>query len=236
MDNRPSSFWQDHDGPLILPYQETRESKKRDSKLCRNVHKGYTGYMPVLPGFSKLNETVHANNHTLRTKDKPIVIISDASPLIQLAISNHLNMLSKLYTVIIPEQVFEETQHYQDLPDAIEIAKATKSWLAVKPVRNKSEVRRLTRKQKIGKGEAEAIVLCKELDAFAVLTSDRYAAIKANDYGVKTLNIAYVIQQSHDAKILSSKEALKLIDTFINQNILDTQYIRELREKAKSWL
>lgn len=58
-------------------------------------------------------------------KDK--LVVSDAGPVIQLAISDHLNILPKLYTIVIPEEVFEETQHYDDLPDAIEIAKATKS-------------------------------------------------------------------------------------------------------------
>jgi predicted nucleic acid-binding protein len=171
----------------------------------------------------------------LDAKARSIVIISDAGPLIQFAILDYLNLLPKLYTVIIPKQVFEETQYYKDLPDAIEIAKAAKSWLIVKPVKKRSEVSRLMRKQKLGRGESEAIILCKELEASAVLTSDRYAAERANDYGIKTLNIADIIRQSYNAKILTSREALKLIGAFINQDILDTQYIRELEKEAKSW-
>jgi predicted nucleic acid-binding protein len=127
------------------------------------------------------------------TKDN-LVVVSDAGPLIQLAILDQLKILPKLYTIFIPEEVFEETQHYDDLPDAIEIAKATELWLTVKPVRNKSEVRRLMRNKKLGRGEAEAIVLCKEQKAFAMLTSDRYAAIKADDYGIKVINMADIIR------------------------------------------
>jgi predicted nucleic acid-binding protein len=73
------------------------------------------------------------------------LVVSDAGPLIQLPISNNLNMLPKLYTIVVPQAVFEETQYYDDLPDAIAIAKATTSWLTVQRVRNRSDVRRLTK-------------------------------------------------------------------------------------------
>lgn len=162
--------------------------------------------------------------------------MSDASPLVQLAIADYLYILPKVYRVVIPEEVFEETQHYSDLPDAIEIAKATRSWLSVKPVKGKMKLRRLITKTKLGKGEAEAIILCNELKASAVLTSDRYAATKAEEYGVKTVNLADVIRQSYHSKALDAAHTIELTDRLVNQNILDTRYIRDLREEAKGWL
>lgn len=80
------------------------------------------------------------------------------------------------------------------------------------------------------------LVLCKEQKAFAILTSDRYAAIKADDYGIRVMNMADVLRKSYDAKILTASEARDLIDRFIDQNILHTQYVRNLGEEAKSWL
>jgi predicted nucleic acid-binding protein len=62
-------------------------------------------------------------------KVKRKLVVSDAGPLIQLATAHHLRILPRLYNVVIPEEVFEETQYYSDLPDAMEIAKATRSWL-----------------------------------------------------------------------------------------------------------
>lgn len=174
------------------------------------------------------------HNHPQLDKDK--LVVSDAGPLIQLAISDHLNLLPKLYTIVIPEAVFEETQYYDDLPDAIEIAKATKSWLAVKEVRNKSRLRQLKRNQKLGRGEAEAIILCKEQEAFAMLTSDKYAAASASSYGIKVLDIADIIRKSYNNKILLASDARDLLDMFVNQSILDTPYIRKLREEARGWL
>jgi predicted nucleic acid-binding protein len=167
---------------------------------------------------------------------KKELVVSDASPLVQLAISDYLYVLPKLYHVVIPEEVFEETQHYDDLPDAIEIAKATKSWLVVKPVKDKGKLRRLTAETKLGKGEAEAIILCNELKASAVLTSDRYAAVRAGEYGVNTMNLADVIRQSYHSKVLTAAHVIELTDKLVDQNILDTRYIRSLREEAKGWL
>lgn len=164
------------------------------------------------------------------------LVVSDASPLVQLAISGYLYILPKVYSVVIPEGVFEETQHYDDLPDAIEIAKATGSWLVVKPVKDKTKLRYLTTKMRLGRGEAEAIILCSELKASAVLTSDRYAAIRAEECGIKTMNLADVIRQSYRSKALDATRVIELADRLVNQNILDTRYVRDLREEAKGWL
>lgn len=99
-----------------------------------------------------------------------------------------------------------------------------------------AKLRRLTTRMKLGKGEAEAIILCDELKASAVLTSDRYAAIRAEEYGVKVVNLSDVIRQSYRSSVLTAAHVIELSDRLINQNILDTRYIRELREEAKGWL
>lgn len=163
-------------------------------------------------------------------------MVSDASPLIQLAVCGYLYILPRTYDIVIPEEVFEETQFYDDLPDAIEIAKATRSWLSVKTVRNKTKLRQLILKSRLGKGEAEAIILCSELKASAVLTSDHYAAIKAEEYNVKPMNLADVVKQSYRFKVLTAESVIELSDRLLSQSILDTEYIRNLKEEAKDWL
>ncbi len=170
-----------------------------------------------------------------KLKIKRKLVVSDASPLIQLSISDYLYILPRLYDVVIPEEVFEETQYYSDLPDAIEIAKAVRSWLRVYEVKNKPEIRRLVM-QKLGKGEAQAIVLCKEIKAEFLLTSDKYAALKAQAYGLKIMNIADVVRQAYNVKIMTAKEVLAFTDKLISQNILDASYIRELKEDAQGWV
>jgi hypothetical protein len=49
------------------------------------------------------------------------------------------------------------------------------------------------------------------------------------------MNIADIIREAYHAKSMTAQEVIALTDKFINQNILDTLYIRELREEAKGW-
>jgi predicted nucleic acid-binding protein len=56
------------------------------------------------------------------TDNKKRIVVSDAARLIQLSLAHHLELLPRLHDVLIPQGVFEETQHYQELPGAIEIA------------------------------------------------------------------------------------------------------------------
>ena len=89
--------------------------------------------------------------------------------------------------------------------------------------------------EKLDKGEAEAIVLCKEVRATGLLTSDRYATLKAQHYSIRPMNMADIIREAHNAKIMTASEVTALTNKLINQNILDTLYIRQLREEAKGW-
>jgi len=120
--------------------------------------------------------------------EKKKIAVSDASPLIQLTLSHHLELLPQLYDVVVPEEVFEETQHYRELPDAMEIAKAAGKWLVVRAVKSRRQVNRLVG-QRLGEGEAEAIVLCKEIGADSLLTSDKYAASKAVDFRIEDYHV-----------------------------------------------
>jgi len=165
---------------------------------------------------------------------KKKIVVSDAAPLIQLALSHHLDLLPRLYDVIIPEEVFDETQHYRELPDAMEIAKAVGKWLVVRTVKNRKQVNYLVA-QRLGEGEAEAIVLCKEVGADSLLTSDKYAASKAASLGLKTITIGDVIKEAYAAKVLTAHEAIILLETLINQGILNTNHLRQLLWEAKTW-
>jgi predicted nucleic acid-binding protein len=59
------------------------------------------------------------------------VVVSDASPLIQITLTGYLWLLPKLYEIIIPISILDEVRFYENLPDAVEIVAATKQWLRV---------------------------------------------------------------------------------------------------------
>ena len=166
---------------------------------------------------------------------KKKIVVSDAAPLIQLSIVHSLELLPRLYDVNIPKGVFQETQHYPELPDAIQIAKATGKWLVVRAVRNRKEENRLMG-QKLGEGEAEAIVLCKEIGANALLPSDMYAALQARSFGLTTFTIGDAVREAYDKKTINATEAVALLETLVDQNVLNTGSVRRLLREAKKWL
>jgi len=162
------------------------------------------------------------------------IVVSDSAPLIQLDEADRLELLPLLYEVTIPQAVFEESQYYNEFPDAINIARATGDWLRVKKIRNKKEMLVLL-KQKLGRGESEAIILCQELRADSLLTSDKYAASKATSLGIGTITIADVIRDAYRLKIMTASQCTSLLKTLVLQNILNTSYIRELLKETTAW-
>jgi len=107
-----------------------------------------------------------------------MIIISDSSPLISLAIIGKLNILVHLYEEIyVPTAVYEEVVK-SDKP----FAKELKLFLQgkIKSVKNKMAVDILL--SDIGAGEAEAIILALEQHPDVILIDDlkarRFAKIK----------------------------------------------------------
>jgi predicted nucleic acid-binding protein len=101
-----------------------------------------------------------------------MIVISDASPLIGLAVTGHLDLLKHLYErVIIPEAVYQELAGNDiERPGAAEVR--TLEWIISQPVQNEIVVRAL--EGELDHGEATAIALVVELQAD--LVPDRRAA------------------------------------------------------------
>lgn len=57
------------------------------------------------------------------------IVVSDASPLIQITVAGYLWILPRLYQLSIPTSVLDEVRFYENLPDAVEIVAATRTWL-----------------------------------------------------------------------------------------------------------
>ncbi|OBQ33357.1 MAG: nucleic acid-binding protein [Anabaena sp. CRKS33] len=102
-----------------------------------------------------------------------MIIVSDTTPISELAKVDHLDLLPKLFgKVVIPQGVFDELQvgeHpaaklVQDLP-----------WLEVVMVDNQQLVRELQQSFKLDLGESEAIALAEEISASGLLIDERAA-------------------------------------------------------------
>ena len=89
-----------------------------------------------------------------------MIVVSDASPLISLAVVGFLDVLQSLYgRVIIPEAVYQEvTGNVSGLPGALAIQEL--QWIVSQPVQNDAMV--LALQGELDHGEAEAIALAVE--------------------------------------------------------------------------
>ena len=99
-----------------------------------------------------------------------MIVISDTSPVLNLARIGRLELLPALYyQVIIPEAVYEElTVSKGALPPAIDLA--SEPWLTIATPKDQARVQRL--REDLDPGEAEAIVLAIERGADLLLSRD----------------------------------------------------------------
>ncbi len=99
-----------------------------------------------------------------------MIVVANAGPLIALAEVGHFDLLKSLYGQIhIPPAVREEVVVSQEMrPGAKEVAVA--GWIKVKAVRDLTAVQIL--RERLDRGESEAIVLAIELKAELLLIDE----------------------------------------------------------------
>ena len=102
-----------------------------------------------------------------------MIVVSDSSPLLNLAIIDQLDLLQKLYgEVVIPQAVYHElVVQSAGMPGADSIHNA--DWIVVQEVKNRVLVASL--RTQLDLGEAEAIVLAIESAANLLLLDERKA-------------------------------------------------------------
>lgn len=113
------------------------------------------------------------------------VVVADASPLIYLSVLGRFELLRSLFGAVhIPDAALQEVAAPAlSLPGAAETRAAVKNgWLRPTTVRNRLAVEALL--SDLHPGEAEAIVLARELAARRLLLDDRLARNRA-----KALNL-----------------------------------------------
>ena len=102
-----------------------------------------------------------------------MIIVSDTTPISELAKVDYLDLLPKLFgKVVIPQGVFDELQ-VGEHPAAKLVQDL--SWLEVVTLDNQQLVRELQQSFKLDLGESEAIALAEEISASQLLIDERAA-------------------------------------------------------------
>ncbi|MBD2596375.1 DUF3368 domain-containing protein [Nostoc spongiaeforme FACHB-130] len=126
-----------------------------------------------------------------------MIIVSDTSPITNLAAIAQLDLLQKLYNqIIIPAAVYNEMVSVDKLvPGAMEVQ--TFAWIQTQTVKDLQQVIIIQESQEnIDLGEAEAIALALELKADLLLMDERRGRIVAKSYGLQVTGLLGVLVQA----------------------------------------
>lgn len=142
-----------------------------------------------------------------------MIIVSDTSPINNLAAINQLALLRQLYnTVVIPEGVYRELTE-PDFPVAGAIEVQSFDWIQTRQVTNRILVEVLQHELDIG--EAEAIALSLELEADQVLIDERRGRIVAARLNLRYTGILGILVEAKGQGLIPAIKPL--LDALINQ-------------------
>ncbi len=134
-------------------------------------------------------------------------IVSNTSPLLNLAIIDQLSLLSHQFgEVLIPPTVLKELRLEENLPGAPAIQQAKElGWLRVKEVNN-SPLLPLLRRE-LDEGESEAIALAIQVKAERVLLDERDARKVAKSLGLQVTGvIGILLRAKQEGQLISLQE------------------------------
>lgn len=142
-----------------------------------------------------------------------MIIVSDTSPINNLAAINHLYLLRQLYeTVIIPEAVYRELTD-PDFPVAGAAEVQAFDWIQTRIVADRTLVKVLSSELDIG--EAEAIALAVEIQADQVLIDERRGRLVASRLNLRYTGILGILVEAKNKGLIT--EVKPLLDALINK-------------------
>jgi predicted nucleic acid-binding protein len=161
-----------------------------------------------------------------------VIIISNTSPIINLAAISQLELLNKLYgKIIIPQAVHHEiTVKGAGQAGSAEIEKL--KWIEVKSTSNQNLVQAL--KMELDDGESEAIALAVELNATLLLIDERRGRAVANRFGVRHIGILAMFIEAKQKGLI--KVVKPLLDDLMSKAgfwLSQKLYDRVLKEAAE---
>ena len=160
-----------------------------------------------------------------------MILVLDSSALITLARVGRLDLLRQIAgTAHIPEAVFEEVvQGGRDRPGGPEVSQA--GWISRHQVHDRAAVTRL--RARVGRGEAEAIVLARELQADALILDDGTARRVAEAEGQNAVGLLGLLLH---AKVQGLVDTVKpILDEMVAAGFFidDSLYRLILRQAAE---
>lgn len=142
-----------------------------------------------------------------------MIVVSDTSPILNLARIGQLELLHALYLkVVIPPAVNREFEASLAGAGPINV-KDWSSWLTIVEPINKSRVDEL--RMDLDAGESEAIVLALQLNAELLLVDEKKARAVAASLELRTVGLLGVLVEAKKAGLI--RKVKPLLDDLISQ-------------------
>jgi predicted nucleic acid-binding protein len=146
-----------------------------------------------------------------------MIVISDTTPILSLIKIDYLEILEELYKkIIIPKAVYDELIINIDYQDEIDIIKRC-TFIQIENVEENLSVVLLQRELKLDRGESEAIVLAKNINADLIIIDERKARRIAKDVGLKVTGTLGILVEAKQQGLI--KELKSLLDELMDNNI-----------------
>jgi predicted nucleic acid-binding protein len=124
-----------------------------------------------------------------------MIVVSDASPILNLAIVERLGLLRDLFhDVVVPFTVSEELARY-GVP-------LQEEWMRVVVAVGVTELSRL--RESLDAGEAEAIIVAQEISADLILLDERRGRREAQSRGLTVTGVLGVLAAAKAAGLISA--------------------------------
>lgn len=138
-----------------------------------------------------------------------MTVVSNTSPIINLAAIGQLELLQQLYThIIIPEQVYNEIV-VQGAGQPGAMAVQNTSWFERRIVGNQAALDQLlARNRKLHVGEAAAIMLAVEINAQRILLDESIGRAVAAELGVPVTGVLGILIAAKQRGIIPSVKPL----------------------------
>lgn len=142
-----------------------------------------------------------------------MIIVSDTSPINNLAAINQLHLLHQLYgIVLIPEAVYRElTDPSFPVAGATEVQ--TLDWIQTRAISDRIIIEVLSNELDVG--EAEAIALAVETQADQVLIDERRGRLVAARLNLRYTGILGILVEAKSQGLIA--EVKPLLDALVNQ-------------------
>jgi hypothetical protein len=150
-----------------------------------------------------------------------LTVVSNSSPLIYLAKIDRLRLLKDVYGRIwIPEAVFNEAvtqEKILGITDASIIEEAVGRWILKERIKPKIHSRYgfLDKNERMGLGEKQALMLCKQLNADIFIVDDKEARRVARILKVKPVGTLGVLINARKNGLISAEEAEQTLDQLV---------------------